>query len=240
MSSAVNPIDAKPVDGRLGLVALWPSRCLACGERGQAGLDLCRCCAAALPWNRIACPTCALPLPCPAGSCGACLQGRPPLDAVHAAFVYARPLDRLLPRFKFHGDFAAGRLLSQLMAGSCVPCPRPDALVAVPLHRSRLRQRGYDQALELARPLARTLRLPLRQDLLHRRQATAAQSDLSAVARRRNVRNAFVADPARVFPAHVALVDDVMTTGATLHAAANALRRAGVARVDAWVCARVP
>jgi len=159
---------------------------------------------------------------------------------VHAAFVYARPLDRLLPRFKFHGDLAAGRLLSQLMGEACATWPRPDALVAVPLHRSRLRQRGYDQALELARPLARMLRLPLRHDLLHRRHPTAAQSDLGAVARRRNVRNAFVADTAHALPAHVVLVDDVMTTGATLHAAANALRRAGVARIDAWVCARVP
>jgi len=233
-------MDARPVDGAPGLAALWPSRCLACGERGQAGLDLCRCCAAALPWNRIACPTCALPLPAPAGACGACLRRPPPLDTVHAAFVYARPLDRLLPRFKFHGDLAAGRLLSQLMGKACAPWPRPDALVAVPLHRSRLRQRGYDQALELARPLARMLRLPLRHDLLHRRHATAAQSDLSAVARRRNVRNAFVAGTAHALPAHVVLLDDVMTTGATLHAAANALRRAGVARVDAWVCARVP
>jgi len=240
MPGTVNPIEAKPVDGGPGLAALWPSRCLACGERGQAGLDLCRCCAAALPWNRVACPTCALPLPVPAEACGACLRRPPPLDAVHAAFVYARPLDRLLPRFKFHGDLAAGRLLSQLMAEACAPLPRPDALVAVPLHRSRLRRRGYDQALELARPLARMLRLPLRHDLLHRRRATAAQSDLNAVARRRNVHNAFVADTARALPAHVVLVDDVMTTGATLHAAAKALRRAGVARVDAWVCARVP
>ncbi|MFL6592453.1 MAG: ComF family protein [Luteimonas sp.] len=240
MPIAVNPLHAQPVDGRLALAALWPSRCLACGECGQPGRDLCRRCAGTLPWNRVACPTCALPLPAPAVECGACLQRRPPLGAVHAAFVYARPLDRLLPRFKFHGDLAAGRLLSQLLADACASWTRPDALVAVPLHRSRLRQRGYDQALELTRPLARALRLPLRRDLLHRHQATAAQSELSAAARRRNVRDAFVADATQAPPAHVVLVDDVMTTGATLHAAANALRRAGVTRVDAWVCARVP
>jgi ComF family protein len=242
MPAPVNPSRPPRVDGAASrlLAALWPPRCLACGERGHAARDLCPACLDVLPWNRVACPTCALPLPMPAAACGACLARRPPLALVHAACVYARPLDRLLPRFKFHGDFAAGRLLSQLMADACDDLPRPDALVAIPLHRSRLRQRGYDQALELARPLARALDLPLRPDLLVRGRGTAPQSELSAAARRRNLRDAFAVQAGTPLPAHVVLVDDVMTTGATLHAAAIALRRAGVARVDAWVCARVP
>jgi len=231
------------VDGRLPrlLQALWPPRCLVCGERGHGARDLCPDCAQALPCLRIACPTCALPLPAPAPACGACLRRQPPLAAVHAAFAYARPLDRLLPRFKFHGDLAAGRLLSQLLADASAAWPRPDALVPIALHATRLRQRGYDQALELARPVARRLAIPVRADLLARRRATAPQSAQSdAAARRRNLRDAFVVPAGATLPAHVALVDDVMTTGATLHAAAHALRRAGVARVDAWVCARVP
>ncbi len=242
MPAPVNQNPRPQVDGPLAplLAALWPPRCLGCGARGHAMRDLCLACLASLPWNRIACPGCALPLPAPEAACGACLKCRPPLDAVHAACVYARPLDRLLPRFKFHGDFAAGRLLSQLMGDAFATLPRPDALVAIPLHRSRLRQRGYDQALELAAPLARMLDLPLHRDLLVRRRVTAPQSELSAFARRRNMRNAFAVDTDVGCPSHVALVDDVMTTGATLHAAATALRRAGVARVDAWVCARVP
>ena len=219
---------------------LWPSRCLVCGECGDDALDLCPACMRALPWNRCACPSCAIPLPAPAVACGTCLQRPPPLTLVHAACVYASPLDRLLPRFKFHHDLAAGRLLAQLMAEACVVVPRPDALVPIPLHRARLRQRGYDQALELAKPLAHALQLPLLDDLLLRTRATAPQSELDAVARRRNLRNAFAVRSHRPLPAHVVLVDDVMTTGATLHAAGQALRRAGVARVDAWVCARVP
>ena len=171
--------------------------------------------------------------------CAACLQRPPPLDATWAAFLYAAPLDRLLPRYKFHGDLAAGRLLAQLMAQAWSGDVRPQALVPVPLHQARLRRRGYDQALELARPLATALDLPLRCDLLQRVRATAAQSQLDAASRRRNLRGAFRAG-GRDLPAHVALVDDVMTTGATVHAAAEALRRAGVARVDAWVCARAP
>jgi len=219
---------------------LWPPRCLACGERGHGTRDLCLTCADALPWNRIACPCCALPLPSFAPACGHCLRRPPPLDAIHAVCIYARPLDRLLPRFKFHGDLAAGRLLAQLMTDACASLPRPDALIPVPLHRARLCHRGYDQALELAKSLARALTLPLQGNALLRLRPTAPQSELSALARRRNVRNAFVVRDVLALPAHVVLVDDVMTTGATLHAAAKALRRAGVQRVDAWVCARVP
>ena len=274
MPSAVNQIDPVEVDGGLrarlrfwlrndAAHLLWPARCLACGDPGGDGIDLCAACAATLPWNASACARCAMPLP-PAlppaltaahGSgaargaaqvCGACLPraGDPlrhaPLGEVHAACVYAAPVDRLLLRFKFHHDIAAGGLLAQLMAQALATAPRPDAVLPVPLHRARLRRRGYDQALELARPLARALDLPLLDGALRRVRATAAQSQLDAGQRRRNLRQAFAVPAGRALPAHVALVDDVMTTGATLHAAALTLRRAGVRRVDAWVCARVP
>jgi len=223
---------------RAALQALLPPRCLLCAEAGADGVDLCRACRDALPRLGQACPRCAMPLPF-AGPCGPCLRRPSPLQAVHAAFVYATPLDRLLPRFKFHRDLAAGRLLAGEMAEAFVPLERPQALLAVPLHRARLRRRGYDQALELARPLAARLGLPLLDHALARVRATGAQSDLDAAARRRNVRGAFQVTTVAL-PAHVALVDDVMTTGATLRAAAATLRRAGVRRVDAWVCARVP
>ncbi|MFT3897442.1 MAG: ComF family protein [Thermomonas sp.] len=218
----------------------WPAHCLACGGRGEPGRDLCAACHAGLPWLRTACPRCALPLPAPAPACGECLRNPPPLDAVRAAFLYAPPLDRLLPRFKFHGDLAAGRLLAALMRETASPFPRNAAILPVPLHRRRLRMRGYDQALELAKPLAVACDLPLRDDLLRRARATAAQSRLHADQRKRNLRNAFQVDASAPLPACAVLIDDVMTTGATLHAAAKALRRAGVERVEAWVCARVP
>lgn len=181
-----------------------------------------------------------MPLPLPAVACGACLRHPPPQTRAHAAFVYRSPLDRLLPRAKFHGDLAALALLGRLMAHALGDAARPEALVPLPLHARRLRQRGYDQALELARPLARWLDLPLRDDVLLRVRATSAQSRLDAAARQRNLRQAFVVRPRVALPSHVALVDDVMTTGATVRSAAHALLRAGVARVDVWVCARVP
>lgn len=217
---------------------LLPPRCLICREQGSNDIDLCVICRERLPWNHAACDSCALPLPVP-GRCGACLRRPPPLDAVCAAFLYGDPVDRLLPRLKFHRDLAAGRLLAELMVPLLEKQPRPQALVPVPLHRRRLRQRGYDQALELARPLARRLDLPLLPGALRRVRNTAPQSELDARHRRRNLRAAFVAGNVPL-PDHVALIDDVMTTGQTLHAAARALRRAGVTRVDAWVCARVP
>lgn len=181
-----------------------------------------------------------MPLPHQADACGRCLRKPPPLAQTHATFIYGFPLDRLLPRFKFHDGLVAGRLLSQWMHDACTPLDRPDALIPIPLHRARLRQRGYDQALELARPLATSLGLPLRADLLLRTRHTPPQSRLGALQRRRNLRGAFEARERIALPRHVALIDDVMTTGATLHAAARTLLRAGVQRVDAWVCARAP
>jgi ComF family protein len=254
MSVAVNQTFLRPVDGRPapGLRArlgfwlrndasrlLWPSRCLVCAEDGLEGMDLCGACAAGLPRSSAACLRCALPLPV-TGTCGRCLRRPPPLREVRAACLYAAPLDRLLPRFKFHDDLAAGRLLSQLMTDAFAGLAKPDLLVPVPLHRSRLRTRGYDQALELARPVARALDIPLQRGWLVRTRATAPQSELHAISRRRNVRDAFTVRASGAMPAHVVLLDDVMTTGATLHAAAHALLRAGVRRVDAWVCARTP
>lgn len=244
MPAAVNQIAWMQVDGAWpGLVhALWPARCLVCGESGHDRLDLCLACTDALPWNRNACLRCAMPLSHPAPACGGCLQTRrrPVLTETHATCLYAFPVDRLLPRFKFHQDLAAGRLLAQLMLQAFAGLPRPDALVPVPLHRRRLRRRGYDQSLELARSLARALALPLRDRMLQRCRATAPQSRLGADARRHNLRGAFAVAESPALPAHVMLIDDVMTTGATLQAAASALRRAGVQRVDAWVCARAP
>lgn len=215
-----------------------PLRCLVCDDPGREGLDLCAACHADLPWNDHACPRCALPLPAgePAVACGACLRSRPWQAAAAATFVYAPPIDQLLLRFKFHQDLAAGRLLSQLML-QAVPDFAQDPLLPMPLHGRRLRERGYDQARELARPLAKGLGVPLWTGLC-RSRATVAQSTLDAEARRQNLRGAFAvrATP----PPRLTLVDDVMTTGATLDAAMRALRRSGLQQATLWVCARAP
>lgn len=250
MDSTVNLREAPEVDGLRARLAfwlrndatrlLWPTRCLACDDPGLDGLDLCAACENTLPDAGPACRRCALPMVSGNSLCGGCLASQSPLAEVHAAFLYAAPLDRLLPRLKFSSDLAAGRLVSQLMVERLRNVPRPDALIPIPLHRARLRQRGFDQALELARPLGRSLGVPVLEGALLRQKATQEQSRLGAIARRRNLKGAFEARERLPLPRHVALVDDVMTTGATLRAAAVALHRAGVERVDAWVAARVP
>jgi len=217
-----------------------PLRCLLCGAAGANGIDLCVDCAAELPRNRSCCARCALPLAMPAELCGECQQHAPPWDAAWAPFRYGWPLDRLESRYKFAGDLAAGRVLSSLWQREPRQVDLPSLLLAVPLHRSRLRRRGYNQALELARPLARALKLPLRQDVLQRVRATDAQTELDAKDRRKNVHGAFASCEGTVLPAHVAILDDVMTTGATLAECTRVLKRIGVARVDVWAMARAP
>jgi ComF family protein len=234
----------RKVDG-LGerlLRAVLPLRCLLCGADGVAGRDLCAGCARDCAINAPCCPRCALPLETPAPLCGECLERAPPFASAWVPYRYGHPLDLLEARFKFRNDLAAGRVLADLMverAGIDRP-ERPAALVAVPLHVSRLRERGYNQAWEIAKALSAALGIPLAGDLLVRTRATAAQTGLDAAARRRNLQGAFVVADARALPDHVALIDDVMTTGATLRECARALRRAGIARVDAWALARAP
>lgn len=221
---------------------LLPPRCLHCGAPGADGRDLCADCRGSLPHNACACPRCALPLAQPAPACGRCIKRPPPASAALAPFVYADPLDRWLPRFKFARDLAAGRVLADLVLED----PRLpavvegiDALVPLPLHRARLAERGYNQALELARPLARAFDLPLRQDWLQRVRATAAQTGLDARARRRNLRGAFAASAA-MCGQRVLLIDDVITTGSSMLEASRACRRAGAIEVRVLAVARAP
>lgn len=232
---------AAGITARLGRWLL-PPRCLVCGAAGAEDRDLCTDCHAELPWNDSACARCALPLPTAAAACGQCLQAPPSFVSCLAPLRYAAPLDRLLPRFKFHAGLAEGRLLAELILQRVMldRFGASDLLVPMPLHRRRLGQRGYNQALELAQPLARAWGLRLDTRSLHRTRATAAQTDLDAAARRRNVRGAFAALPERVRGRRILLLDDVITTGATVGEAAATLLAAGAAEVRVIAAARAP
>jgi ComF family protein len=227
------------VNNWLQLVHDWllPPACVLCGREGHDGRDLCRACAAELPYLETACRRCAIPLP-QAGICGRCQQKSPTFDVAHAVFDYSPPVAQLIQRLKFNGKLYNARLLGGLMAErlAAAQVELPELIVPVPLHTARLRERGFNQALELARPLARGLGVPLAAGLCRRRQATAPQTGLDARARRRNLKGAF--EVCGTSAGHVALVDDVMTTGSTVEVLARALKRAGVGRVDVWLCAR--
>lgn len=154
-------------------------------------------------------------------------------------FDYASPVDHLIHRLKFRGALACGRLLGTLLATGLADRVRddlPQCIVPVPLHRSRLAVRGYNQAMELARPVARRLGVPLDPYCCTRRRATMEQSALDAADRAANLRGAFVVS--RCPGDDIAIIDDVMTTGHTVAALALALRQAGVGRIRVWVCAR--
>jgi ComF family protein len=220
----------------LSAVQRWllPWRCLLCGDAGTDGMDLCGDCAAELPRNTSCCTQCALPLPVSAPQCGRCQRKAPPWDAAWAPFRYAWPLDRLETRFKFSRDLAAGRALVTMWQRENVPLPLPQTILSVPLHQRRLRERGYNQAWEIAHPLAHSLGIPCGHNLLQRVRHTDAQTGLDATQRRRNLRGAFVLSQGAALPGHVAVLDDVFTTGATLAECARVLKRAGVSRVDVW------
>jgi len=199
-----------------------PSTCLGCEAPAADTTLLCAPCEALLR------PASPMPTPLHAASGLAIL----------AAFTYDAASAPLLTRYKFHEDLAAGRALAALCLPVLRRAPRPQALVPVPLHDRRLRARGHDQALGLARDWARALDLPVMADVLRRRRDTRPQTELDAAARRRNLDDAFaLCGPC---PAHVALVDDVVTTGSTVAAAARALRAGGAVRIDVWAVAQAP
>lgn len=217
---------------------LLPTTCRLCGANSEQGRELCCGCHADLPWNASACRRCSEPLSAtqPDLLCGRCLRRPPPFDQVLAPLHFAAPIDRLIHAFKFRGDLAAGRLLTGLLADAVV-APLPDLLLPVPLHHRRLRQRGFNQALEIARQLGRAHRIPVATDLLVRSRDTPPQHALPAKARRTNIRGAFELK-ATLPSVRIALVDDVLTTGHTAAEVARVLRRAGAARVEVWVVAR--
>ncbi len=222
------------------MVYKWlEGQCPLCRCPAEAASGLCQVCRGDLPWLGHACRRCALPLPVGAGAtCGPCLRRPSPVEQTICALRYQAPVSGLVAGFKFHQNLAAGRALASLLGDVIEQSATalPDALLPVPLHPSRLRQRGYNQAVELARPIARRLDRPLLTEGVRRAVATADQIGLSALQRRRNLRHAFVIE--RPMPRHVAIVDDVLTTGATVLTLARALQRSGTVQVSVWCLAR--
>ena len=213
--------------------------CLLCGAPSTAAL--CSACSSDLPrLPAHGCPICAAPLGAPAPACGACLKLPPAYDATHAALCYAFPVDRMVLDLKFGHHAFGRRLASADFFAACLLAGTPpvgNVIVPVPLSRQRLRERGFNQALEIARPLARALHLPLDTCGLVRVRETLPQSLLPWRARKNNVRHAF--ECCRDFSGQtVIVVDDVMTTGATLDAVAHTLKDHGAAQVINWVAAR--
>lgn len=222
------------------LNGIWPPMCLVCGQTSDTGRGCCSGCRADMPTMDGYCRTCGLELPRTVDVCGECVGRPPPFDRATAGFGYRAPVASLVQRFKFDGDLAAGRVLARLLAERLVgmPADRPDLMIPVPLNWRRHWRRGFNQAELLCRDLSRHFGGLPWADALRRSRATVTQSELPAERRAGNVKGAFAIGRLPPGARHVVLVDDVMTTGATLRECARVLKRAGVGRVDVWVVAR--
>ncbi len=222
-----------------GILDLFlPRHCVACGMASGES-NLCLPCTAELPRNQHACRQCGLRLSIHTDSiCGNCLKNPPPWRFGIAGLDYQFPVDHLVCRFKFSRDLACGHVLGMQLIAAIKRGnhPSPEVIVPVPLHRSRHFSRSFNQAELLARQISKALQIPVLPNLLRRIRRTRAQTGLDARERRKNTRGAFSSRQTGF--SHVALVDDVMTTGATLAECTRTLQRSGVACVSAWVAAR--
>ena len=218
-----------------------PRRCVFCGVRSYAEeKSVCSGCRTDLPWIEYSCKTCAEPLPVqtPAAvNCAACQRRPPPLIRSVAPLEYSFPIDAAIKALKFNRKLFYAPALSEILCASSSSLPADiDVILPVPLHWRRKATRGLNQATELGKPLARHLGLPLLKGVC-RQHATPFQSGLAASERSRNLRQAFVcSDP--ITHEHVLIVDDVITTGATIRQLANVLLASGAKKVSALAVAR--
>lgn len=226
---------------------LFATQCLLCQDTVKTGKNLCITCIDELPWNHVACKQCATPFePAYVDTekeiiCGDCLSNPLSFYEAHAAFIYQPPISPLITQLKFSQNLLCGSALSDLLLtflqSKYQKKPWPQAIIPVPLHPKRLAERGYNQAAELAKPLAKALKIPLYLDICERVKETATQTAISEKERHMNLKNAFVvANPTKL--KHIAIVDDVLTTGSTSVALAKTLKKSDVERVDVWVVAK--
>lgn len=223
---------------------LFPSTCILCGAPGSNDLDICSPCRQELPVNTNCCRLCAAPITAIADCnkiCGKCMVSPPVFDQCIAPFLYLEPVDHLISGFKFRQKLGSGKLLSLLLLDFLrrIQVDKPDVIMPVPLHRKRLTERGYNQAVELARPIGKHFKLPLDLSSCVRRHLTLPQMSLKKQSRLRNIKGAFEIRKEIRFR-HLVLIDDVVTTGATVSELAALLKKCGAARVDVWALARTP
>lgn len=219
---------------------LFEQNCVLCGQRPVID-GLCTPCHTALPWHAgHRCPRCQCPAASPLTPCQDCGKLRPAFLHLYSAFDYDYPLDALITRCKYLPDASLQGTLAALMRQAHLRAPDaavPDLIVPVPLATERLRKRGFNLPDALARSLAATMRVRFDNTLCWRKRNTGRQTRRNRRERLRNVRDAFGVKH-RCDGLHIAIVDDVASTGATLHALAKTLLKAGARQVDAWVLAR--
>lgn len=218
--------------------SIFSQNCLFCLSRiKNRHLSICVACLEELPYQLSdVCPQCGL------GSnngelCGHCLNSAPAFDITRGLFRYQYPISALLQKYKYGNQLDIATVLGQLLSKRLSTSILPDVLIPMPLHPQRLQERGFNQAVEIARVVARELHIPLDVHACKRVKLSAPQVTLPLKERVRNMRNAFSCERT-LDNLKVALLDDVMTTGASLNALAAAVKKAGAAHVECWVVAR--
>ena len=220
---------------------LFSGICILCRGKSHRDCDLCEACEKDLPQITHACRGCARELAAPTDAyCGNCLKYPPPYQQCHIPFSYEYPLKKLILDFKFHHKLASGQvlatLLSQFIESQYKSQKLPELLIPVPLHKKRLQQRGFNQAVELVRLLKKQLNITLDTKSCQRLKNTSAQIQLPMKQRKKNIRQAFQCKPLQA--KHIALIDDVFTTGSTIKELTTCVLQAGATQIDVWCLAR--
>jgi ComF family protein len=219
---------------------LLPATCILCRGLGQNFFDLCEFCEKSLPFLEGVCYQCSMPLISAKNYCGQCLNKTPHYDHTIALFHYQFPINRLIQDLKFNERLLnadlLGKLLNEKILAAYREDPLPECIIPVPLHHKRLSERGYNQALILSQPIAKSLSIPINSELCERTVHTTQQTKMTAEERRRNLRDAFSVKKNNF--SHVVLMDDVMTTGSTVDEISKSLKKTGIKRVDVWCVAR--
>lgn len=215
--------------------------CLLCSSRTKTHFGLCQPCARDLPRIGQHCSICALPLQSNQEICGQCIKKKPHYDSIITPCYYQDPLVKIISTFKFNQQPPLAKLLAHLLLTELQSFhqtnPLPDIIIPVPLHKKRLWTRGFNQAFEIAKPIAKKLAIPLNHKLCTRIKNTTPQHQLNAKQRRHNLKNAFIIDES-INATHVALVDDIVTTGTTVNEISQLLRTYGFKHITVWCCAR--
>ncbi len=224
------------------LTMALPNTCALCQCHSSNGTDLCDSCMQCLPWNQQACQQCAMPLADKAQThCGQCLKNPPPFDRMLSLFIYKRPITHMINQLKFHSKLVQSKLLGELLAEKITQYYKqenlPELIIPVPLHKKRLIQRGFNQSTELAKPISRALNIPIDKHACVRSKHTQAQSSLHAKLRKQNTKGAFAMNKT-INATHIAIIDDVVTTGSTISELSKTLRQQGAKLIDIWCCAR--
>ncbi len=235
---------------------LFPSRCLLCqktviSSSDNENIEICAECLSALPHNDMSCSRCAVPLVVDVEGrlCGRCIKKPPAFDYVYSPLCYEEDVIRLVHQLKFSEKIAFSRTLGEIMLecwkletmknSNVDASSKPDYLLPVPLHKSRMRQRGFNQSIELSRVIAKKLNIPIEYDGVGRIRSTSAQTGLNAIQRRKNIKGAFKVVQ-KISAKRVLIIDDVMTTGSTVNELARILKKAGIEQVGVLCLARAP